>query len=119
MWGTRARHFQATILRWPEGPRARLESGKARRSKRGTAESSDRELSTGIERGRMRQAEPELQTEFPGLGGGMSPPVQMAQTVKAFDDQRQQGEQPDDHQAVRLMPAEVLQPVTILGVLKP
>lgn len=48
----------------------------------------------------------------------MPPTVQVAQPVEAFDHQRQDRDQPANEQAVRMVMADVLHPVAVLGVVE-
>jgi hypothetical protein len=67
-----------------------------RRHGRGKSEEQDAEQSDGAER-RVRAA------------------MQIAQPVESLQGQGEAGEQPDDEQAARVVIADVLQPVAVLG----
>lgn len=72
-------------------------------------------VSTAIEGGGGRQAQPELQRQVDGTAQGMGAAMQMAQAIEPLDHQRQQSEQPNDQQAGGLVMAEVLEAVAVLG----
>ena len=74
--------------------------------------------SAGIGRCRSGQAEPKDINKLRGGVEGMRAAVQITQAVESFDGQRQDGEQPTDQQAVGMMMADVLEAVTVLGVIE-